>query len=287
MVTEKEATPRLFVWRGDLELTRHEDLYELSGRPIDGLPDIYAGLDRDCPFCRSSYERKRSRDDIGWETDARFCSGCGFRRTHEQWTVVADLNRSRPGNHFGQLDIGGGRSEWLRVSILKELAISDSELSLGELGTHLRRRVADVYSIEPRRFEELVADVFAQQGYSVRLTQQTRDGGYDIVLLERSGGQQAIVECKRYARTRKVGVGTVRQVLGVQLRLDVRKAKIVTTSYFSDPAMDEARQGAHVVSGYDLELVDLDRLVRELDVYNTALPPLAIHLGRDLAGEAK
>ena len=48
----------------------------------------------------------------------------------------------------------------------------------------------------------------------------------------------------------------------------------------------ETTQGAHVVSGYELELVDLDHLIRELDVYSIALPPLALQLGNQAAREA-
>ena len=48
----------------------------------------------------------------------------------------------------------------------------------------------------------------------------------------------------------------------------------------------EATQGAHVVSGDELELVDLDHFVRELDVYNIALSPVALQLGNQATREA-
>ena len=66
----------------------------------------------------------------------------------------------------------------------------------------------ELRGIEPRLFELVVAELLAGYGWEVSVTQPSRDGGYDIlgVTTDPSGMQTSwIVECKRYARNRKVG----------------------------------------------------------------------------------
>ena len=58
---------------------------------------------------------------------------------------------------------------------------------------HLMREMS------PRKFEELVAAMFRNQGYDVTLTPRSKDGGVDVIAIQRSGIGTAmiIVECKR------------------------------------------------------------------------------------------
>lgn len=161
-------------------------------------------------------------------------------------------------------------------STLRQFEINDSALTLQELGSHLRRRFRDVYSLSPRRFELLIADAFRNQGFEVRLTKTTRDGGYDLHLLESSSGTQVLVECKRYRKDRKVGVAPVRQLLGVQVREGVRRATLITTSGFTTGAKEESLQ-ARNTSGFSIQLMDADDILRALSVYNALLPPLDLH----------
>jgi restriction system protein len=161
------------------------------------------------------------------------------------------------------------------LSSLRDFAVNDAEVSLKELGAHLRRNVSDIYTISPRRFELLVAELFREHGYAVRLTKAARDGGYDVVLLERGSGEQTLIECKRYQVGRRVGVGAVRQLLGVQLREAARHAKLVTTSSFTREAVKEVAQ-VERNSPFTLELVDIEGLMRAMAVFNTALPSQSV-----------
>jgi hypothetical protein len=94
------------------------------------------------------------------------------------------------------------------------------------------------------------------------------------VLLEKSSGEQTLVECKRYAAKRTVGVSVVRELAGVQLQLGVPKAKVVVSSKFSSPARYFAKDINSGPSGYDLDLVDAGRLLTMLGNYDSNLPPL-------------
>jgi hypothetical protein len=255
MRQKEEDDPTIFVWRGSYSF---DD--EMHARYPDSVPELYQRLafsaSIDCPFCRSvrvTTERETGSD----ETKCRFC---GFKISTIQGSGIQDTH-------------------WriYTIALLRRFQLTDDELEMNELGSHLRQRFDDIYRLSPRRFEELVADIYRNRGFHVRLTQQTRDGGYDLILLEKATGDIALVECKRYAKTNKVQVGTIRELLGVQLLLSIRKAKIITTGYFTTPAQDSAHRLMSGVSGFELELIDVDRLARELDVYNTALPPLDIH----------
>jgi len=120
-----------------------------------------------------------------------------------------------------------------------------------------------LYSLDPREFEELVAELFRRQGYEVVLTQETRDGGYDIVAKYKKGDIPflVLIECKRYKQTNKVGVGLVRALMGVQNDRKANKAVLVTTSSFSKDAVDFAARQQHLISlvGFD----EIMRLIRE------------------------
>ena len=95
-----------------------------------------------------------------------------------------------------------------------------------------------IYEITPRRFEEVVADLFARLGYQVSLTGATRDGGKDFYAArcDDIGTFHFAVECKRYAPDRKVGVGAIRDLAGVVSQERLNGGIIVTTSWFTREA---------------------------------------------------
>ena len=85
-----------------------------------------------------------------------------------------------------------------------------------QLIAYFRRQPDHLYSLLPRDFEELIAELFSGLGYSVELTQRTRDGGRDVVAINDSVVKNKyLIECKRYKRDATVGVELVRQLHGV------------------------------------------------------------------------
>ena len=108
----------------------------------------------------------------------------------------------------------------------------------GDLLRELRRRPELLYQLAPRQFEELMAELYARQGFEVEVTKRTRDGGVDLYLLNQTptGRALVLVEAKRYRADRPVGVGVVRQLYGV---VEARRASagvVATTSFFTPPA---------------------------------------------------
>jgi len=130
----------------------------------------------------------------------------------------------------------------------------------------LYRDPGELKVIERRRFEELVAELFAGFGYEVELTKRTRDGGKDIVAIKRREVDvRFLIECKRPDPGNPVAVGTVRELLGVKNDERATKAIVATTSYFTPDALQfEAR------NQWDLELRDYEGVREWLDYYMRA-----------------
>jgi len=121
-----------------------------------------------------------------------------------------------------------------------------------------------IYQISPREFEELVAEVFSQQGYDVEITPATRDGGCDVIATRDINGipYMILIECKKYSASHKVDVQLVRSLLGVQSDSKANKAILVTTSLFTRDARRFAERQKHLISLVDVnDLLDMMRNV--------------------------
>jgi hypothetical protein len=91
--------------------------------------------------------------------------------------------------------------------------------------------------LNPRQFEQLVAELWQRFGFDVELTKQTRDGGYDVIAVGRSvASLQFLIECKRFDPNNKVGVSIVRQLYGVKTDERATKGILATTSYLTAEA---------------------------------------------------
>lgn len=123
---------------------------------------------------------------------------------------------------------------------------------------------ATIHQVSPRRFEELVAFGLERTGFDeVRLTPQTRDGGFDIEAFRyRPTRERLLVECKRYAASRKVGRPTLDALLGVLHREKANQALLATTSSFSREALDLLKDEQWRLQG--MELDDLLTFLRGL-----------------------
>lgn len=138
-----------------------------------------------------------------------------------------------------------------------QLLISTTDEINSELIRYLSLHPDLMHDMDPRKFEELVAALLRNQGFNLRLTPRTRDGGKDIVATKRDvfGEHIYLVECKRYAPNKKVGVEQVRSIHGVATSERATKGVLVTTSSFSKDAIKFAAP-----LKYDLELADMETL---------------------------
>jgi restriction system protein len=125
-----------------------------------------------------------------------------------------------------------------------------------ELLEYFRDNPELMFSMPPRKFEELVAAIFRNNGYFVELTPETRDNGVDLIAVERSpltGESVHLIECKRYGPNRPVGIGVVQRLLGVVTCMRATKGIVVTTSYFTGPAHSVAQNSRHTLALRDYE----------------------------------
>lgn len=115
-----------------------------------------------------------------------------------------------------------------------------------------------------RKFEELVAELFSGFGYQVELTPKTKDGGVDIIAIGCTDSIQSkyLIECKRPDPKTTVSVDIVRSLLGVKADIPSTKAIAVTTTRFSPEA--HKTQQRHK---WHLELKEYDDLLKWLQKY--------------------
>ncbi len=101
-------------------------------------------------------------------------------------------------------------------------------------------------------FERLVCEAYRRQGYLAEGVGGTSgDGGVDIELT--GYGEKVVVQCKQW-RAYKVGVTTIRELLGVVVSRRATKGIVVTSGRFTREAERFAEQNR------ELELVDGPRL---------------------------
>lgn len=121
--------------------------------------------------------------------------------------------------------------------------------------------LAELLSLTPQRFEEAVAQLLRDEGYSrVRVHGGAGDLQADVTAVA-PAGQRVVVQCKRYSPGRKVGSPTVQSFIGMAtVHHRVPIGMIVTTSEFTAPAAELARR-------YGIDLVDgkalVDRIRRQ------------------------
>ena len=108
-----------------------------------------------------------------------------------------------------------------------------------------------LYHLHPADFERYVAQLFRQKGYRVKIRGRSGDLGVDLVVI-RTGGKQAIVQCKRYRNN--IGPDIVRELYGTLIHEGVSHAFLVTTAKISQSARAWAQ-------GKPMTLIDGETLV--------------------------
>lgn len=140
----------------------------------------------------------------------------------------------------------------------------------------IRRHPEIIFEIKPRLFELLIGEILNAMGWRVCVTQETRDGGFDA-FAETTEGHRILVECKRYASHRPVGLREVREVFGARELADLKNVSImvVTSSRFSSDATVVAASRA------DVELIDLSAVMDWICLYDPSLTVGRVFTRRD------
>jgi len=146
------------------------------------------------------------------------------------------------------------------------LAITVLDVS-DEIKRYLARYPGHIHHLTPHRFEELIASILRDLGLDVEITQATRDGGVDIYAYVRSqvASFLMLVECKKWAPERPIGIDVVQRLYGIQQGTSANKSMVVTTSYFTRPAQEQCRQYYPLMELRDFE--DIKNWLRQVSSF--------------------
>jgi restriction system protein len=115
--------------------------------------------------------------------------------------------------------------------------------------------IDSIRSISWRQFEALVAEAYRRQGYLAEVVgTDCGDGGVDIRLRRQS--DLVLVQCKQW-RAYKVGVTTIREMLGVVVSEKAKSGIVVTSGRFTQEArrFAEANPIIKVIDGPALSIL--------------------------------
>lgn len=122
----------------------------------------------------------------------------------------------------------------------------------------IAERYEEVFSINSREFEMIVERLYQGYGFKTELTPRTRDGGKDIIARKYFESPLPFVryiECKQFTPPHTVGEPIIRGLHGVLADGRINQAVLVTSSYFTQDAIEYTKR-----QGTLIELVDGERL---------------------------
>jgi HJR/Mrr/RecB family endonuclease len=130
-----------------------------------------------------------------------------------------------------------------------------------ELLARLAQFPEERFRLNPRTFEETVAEVLARMGYEVRLTPRTGDKGRDVIASINTPVTPVLmlVECKRYAANRLVGPEPITRLWYRLFDDHANLAMVITTSRFQPVAKETA-----INRGYQISLKEGEDFIQWL-----------------------
>lgn len=126
--------------------------------------------------------------------------------------------------------------------------------ALSESATLVKERLQ---SMDEYAFEQFLADLWAERGYSTKVSQETIDAGIDVIATKQSPYlQKELIQAKRYNAENKVGGPEIQQYASLKHQGEnVDSVVVVTTSSFTRHARERADE-------LNVKLVDGDQLVQ-------------------------
>lgn len=114
--------------------------------------------------------------------------------------------------------------------------------------------LSTVDKMEGLEFERFTAQIYANLGYSTKVTQAAGDFGADVIA--HKNGKTTAIQCKRYSGA--VGITAVQEVIGSLAYYKADQGAVVTNSHFTSAAKELARRN-------NVQLIDrkqLEKLIK-------------------------
>lgn len=122
---------------------------------------------------------------------------------------------------------------FISSKVIKNFKCKDKELKKEDI-------IRKIRNMSPREFEIFCGNIFKQLGYKVKITQETSDGGKDLILYN-SNGTKVYVECKHFNDKNLVGREILQKLVGASVGGGAKKAIIITTSGYNNNAYNYAK----------------------------------------------
>lgn len=192
----------------------------------------------------------------------RICPVCG-------WWNAKDFTRSKP---FDPTEIRTLITDTLKGQIgnLKELDLKDQSIPIEEIRSYLAAKYSSRFTIDPLKFEEVVASVYKDLGYQPRITARSGDGGIDIIL---DGPDDSLVGIQVKRSKNKIKAEHIRALAGALCLNGMTHGIFVTTSTFQ-PGAERSAMLAQI-RGVPIALVDAEHFfdalgIAQREMYKTA-----------------
>jgi restriction system protein len=169
-----------------------------------------------------------SKGGIGSQqlVDVHVCPACG-------WWVVSSF-----GQQVSAIDQQEGTEcAW---GTLRNLDLTDISIPIDELRRYLLVKYSERFNLDPRKFEEIVAGVFSDFGYCVRVTSFGSDDGIDVIALDGQSNNLVGVQVKRYRN--RIEAEQIRSFAGALMLGGFVQGVFVTTSVFTSGALKTAHR---------------------------------------------
>ena len=117
---------------------------------------------------------------------------------------------------------------------IQEAALKLSKQELERISKKKLQRLGGLTSLTPQKFEDTIAELFRDLGYSVQQTPYSNDFGRDAIATK--DGKKYLIECKRYEQSRSVGRPELQKFHSAIIDDKADTGLFVTTGKFTDTA---------------------------------------------------
>ncbi|EJO9866831.1 restriction endonuclease [Vibrio vulnificus] len=163
------------------------------------------------------------------------------------------------------LNSGGHIMEEMGYGQLRLLNPEDIGEPVEAIRSYLAANYQDRFKVHPKKFEEVVASIFRDIGYSTRVTSYTADGGIDVYM---DGPDDKLIGVQVKRTKNKIELEQINSLAGALFIKGCIEGVFVTTSEYRRGAVQTAK--AATAKGLPIEFYDSKRLLDALQIVQSS-----------------